>query len=297
MFREAFRRLWLSRRSTLVATLMITAALTILGAFLLLSKNLGAAIERQAGSPRITIYLTPSSDRADVEEIVGMLDAHPESADATIISPVRALETFRESFPDLGEAATELEANPFPWSIEAEIPESWIDTREYYDLVGSLRRDDRVDEIQQNWDWIERLRSLVRTVQFIGLSLGGALALAAAFMIANVIRLTMVLYQEEIGIMRLVGATERMIRFPFLLEGMIQGVAGGGIACGLIALLYYRGLEWLDPEQALIANSLFTTFLSPQELAALIGGGALAGLAGSWLAARGRNETPLPTPD
>ena len=59
-----------------------------------------------------------------------------------------------------------------------------------------------------------------------GIIAGGILAIAAAFTIANVIRLTMLLYREEIDIMRLVGATERMIRGPFLIEGILQGFIG-----------------------------------------------------------------------
>lgn len=294
MVREAFRRLWLSKRNTVVATLMIAAALTILGAFLLVAENLGRAVERQTGSTQLTIYLEPGSDEEDANELRAILDSREETAAYETISPTEALERFAESFPTLAPIASELDQNPFPWSIEVRIPEEWIDSRGFYEILREIRSDERVDDVQLNWEWIARLRSVVRTIRFVGLALGGALAIAAAFMIANVIRLTMVLYREEIGIMRLVGATESMIRFPFLLEGLIQGLAGGLLAVGLLALLYYQGLEWLDPEQALLANSIFVTFLSPSQLGWLIAAGPAAGLLGSWLAVRGTSVETTP---
>ncbi|MBW3670860.1 MAG: FtsX-like permease family protein, partial [Acidobacteria bacterium] len=109
---------------------------------------------------------------------------------------------------------------------------------------------------------------------------------AAAFMISNVIRLTMILYREEIGIMRLVGATESMVRIPFLIEGLVQGLIGGLIAVGALAALYYGGMRSINPEDALLLNSLFLNFLPPLTLWGIVAGGACAGLFGSWIAVR-----------
>ena len=86
---------------------------------------------------------------------------------------------------------------------------------------------------------MRRLKRVVNVVNLVGIVAGAILALAAAFTIANVIRLTMMLYREEIAIMRLVGATERIIRGPFLIEGLLQGTFGALLAL----LLLFGGFE------------------------------------------------------
>jgi len=140
--------------------------------------------------------------------------------------------------------------------------------------------------VQLDWDWVRRLRRLVDIVNIAGLVAGGILALAAAFTIANVIRLTMMLYREEIEIMRLVGATERIIRGPFLIEGILQGTIGGILAVVLLVAAYALAQRALPPASSLLWGFLFNGFLPWQKLAALVAGGMFAGWFGSWLSVR-----------
>src|SRR4029450_9568234 len=101
-------------------------------------------------------------------------------------------------------------------------------------------------------EWIARLRRVVQVINIAGLLAGGVLALAAAFTIANVIRLTMMLYREEIEIMRLVGATERIIRGPFLIEGFLHGLIGGCLSVVLLFALFEAGRRALAPSSSIL---------------------------------------------
>ncbi|MBW3564495.1 MAG: permease-like cell division protein FtsX [Acidobacteria bacterium] len=290
MIAEAMRRLWLSKRNTIAATGMIAVALTLLGLFLLVAENLGRAVERQTGATQITVYLEPQASAAEQAAVRALLSSTRETSRFTFVSPEQASERFRESFPQLAALSAELDENPFPGSFEVVIPEEWIDSRGYYEQMAALQQQPGVDEVQLNWEWIARLRSLVRTIRVVGLVFGLALSIAAAFMIANVIRLTIVLYRQEIGIMRLVGATETMVRVPFLIEGLIQGLLGGALAVAILALLFHFGPAWLDPEGALLLAPLFSTFLPPLVIGAMLAAGSAAGLAGSWAAVSKREE-------
>jgi cell division transport system permease protein len=130
----------------------------------------------------------------------------------------------------------------------------------------------------------------VHLVNLVGIVAGGVLAIAAAFTIANVIRLTMMLYREEIQIMRLVGATERIIRGPFLIEGFLQGLIGGILAVILLFTLFVSIRQFLAPSSSLLWGFLFAGFLPWQKLAALVVGGMAAGTIGSWLSVRETSE-------
>src|SRR6185295_3051399 len=92
-----------------------------------------------------------------------------------------------------------------------------------------------VEEVQYDLLWIQRLTTAVRLVRGVGGLLGGILALASIFTISNVIRLTVYARQDELDIMRLVGATRAYVRGPFIVEGMLQGGLGGVVAVGLLS--------------------------------------------------------------
>ena len=147
-----------------------------------------------------------------------------------------------------------------------------------------------VEQVQYDWQWLMRLRRLVNIINVIGLVAGGILGIAACFTIANVISLTMVLYREEIEIMRLVGATERIIRGPFLIEGFLQGTIGGLVAVVLLYITYEAAKRSLAPSSSILWGFLFTGFLPWQKIAALVAGGMVAGWFGSWLSVRERAE-------
>lgn len=88
--------------------------------------------------------------------------------------------------------------------------------------------------------------------------------------------------------MRLVGATERIIRGPFLIEGFLQGTIGGILAVGLLFLAYEGARRSLAPSSSILWGFLFTGFLPWPKVAALVAGGMLAGWFGSWLSVRER---------
>jgi cell division transport system permease protein len=91
-----------------------------------------------------------------------------------------------------------------------------------------------VEEVQYDLLWIQRLATAIRLVRGVGALLGGILVLAGVFTISNVIRLTVYARQDELDIMRLVGATRSYVKGPFVLEGMIQGGLGGLVSVVLL---------------------------------------------------------------
>ena len=82
--------------------------------------------------------------------------------------------------------------------------------------------------VDDDRDWVAQLEGVLQVIGAVGLGVVAVLMVAAIFTIASVIRLTAYLYRDEIGVMRLVGATELFIRGPFYVEGLLQGLLGGG---------------------------------------------------------------------
>jgi cell division transport system permease protein len=293
--REALRRMWISKRTSFVAVAMIAISLLILGAFLLLSENLQRAITRWQGTSRVNIYMEPEATAAQIEGVRSYLGSSPSLAHYSFITRAAALQRFRSYFTNLDEVVGQLDENPFPASFECQVTPRAIQSATFGRDIGVIRRTPGVEQVQFDWEWVNRLRRLVNIVNAIGFIAGGILAIAAAFTIANVIRLTMLLYREEIEIMRLVGATEQIIRGPFLIEGLIQGTIGGAAAVGLLYLFFELSRRLLAPSNAMLWSFLFVGFLPWPKIAGLVAGGTAAGYFGSWLSVREqRNESGRP---
>ncbi|MGZ5494135.1 MAG: cell division protein FtsX, partial [Thermoanaerobaculia bacterium] len=286
--KEAVRRIWTSKRSSFVAISMIAMSLLILGTFMLLAENLQQAVLRWQGTSRVNVYFDPDATPQQIAAVETYLTAHSDLRRYKFVSRTQALARFKSYFANVSELVAQLDENPFPPSYEIDVTPSTIQSRTFEHEMAQLRGLGGIEQVQFDWEWLARLRRLVGIINIIGLIAGGILAIAAAFTIANVIRLTMMLYREEIDIMRLVGATERIIRGPFLFEGILQGLIGGTAAVVLLFGLFTAARQTLAPANSLLWGFLFTTFLPWQKIVALIIGGTIAGWFGSWLSVRER---------
>ncbi len=289
-FKEAARRIWTSKRSSFVAISMIAMSLLILGTFMLIAENLQQAVLRFQGTSRVNIYFEADANPAQIAAVQKYLDAHIDLRKHHFVTRDAALGRFKSYFSNVSELVTQLDENPFPPSFEIDITSTATQSRTFEHEVAQLRGFSGVENVQFDWEWLAKLKRLVGVINIVGVIAGGILAIAAAFTIANVIRLTMMLYREEINIMRLVGATERIIRGPFIFEGILQGLIGGAVAVLLLFVLFISARRALAPANSLLLGFLFTTFLPWQKIVALMIGGTFAGWFGSWLSVRERAE-------
>src|SRR5438132_2347535 len=254
--REAMRRIWISKRSSFVAVAMICVSLMIVGAFLLIAENLERAVAMAQGRSRVSIFLDADATPRQIAAAGAALAANPHFAARRFVSKDEALARFRTYFPNLSGIVGQLGENPFPPSFECDVPPTVVQSPAFQREAAAVRALPGVEQVQFDWEWVERLKRLINLVNLTGIVAGGLLAVAAAFTIANVIRLTMMLYREEIEIMRLVGATERIIRGPFLIEGVLQGLLGAAAAILILYGAFLLARRFLAP-----ANSLLWSFL------------------------------------
>lgn len=287
-FREAVRRILVSKRTSFVAIAMIAISLFILGAFLLVAENLGRAVERWQGSSHVNVYFDAAATPEQIAAVRAFLASRPELRSHRFVTPDEALASFKKDFVNLSEVVDQIGTNPFPASFRIDVTPQAVRTPAFRSDVAKLQSLGGVEEVQFDWEWLARVRRLIDIINVAGLIAGGILAVAAAFTIANVIRLTMLLYREEIAIMRLVGATERIIRGPFLIEGLLQGTIGAAAAVGLLYGVFAFARHNLAGQPSLLVGFLFSGFLPWQKIAALFAGGMLAGWFGSWISVRER---------
>jgi cell division transport system permease protein len=283
-FREALVNLVRGWKVSLLAILTIAVSLAVGGAFLLVSGNLLASVERWRGEMRVVIYLQPETSAADLERLAGEAAGAPWIAAVEAVSPEAARERFQESFPSLSDLVEGFGDEPLPASLEVSLKDPGRRPPEMETWIDGWRKRPEVSMVDDDREWLGQLETVVAIVRGVGLALAGGLLGAAIFTIASVIRLTAYLHHEEISVLRLVGATEFYIRGPFYAEGLLQGLIGGGVAGGLLFAAYT--LLRLRAPGSLLTSVLASRFLGGAELALIVLLGAAAGLIGAVVSLR-----------
>lgn len=286
-FEEALQSLWRSRLINALSIGTISVSLFVLGAFLTIASNLSDVVTRWTQKVQVTVYLEDGVE----PRIKTMLQDRlkDDAAVETLVSVEReeARERFRALFRDLRALPEELGANPFPASFEITLKPDHQTPAAVERFVATYQKAPGVEEVQYDLLWIQRLSTAVRLVRGLGAFLGGILALAGVFTISNVIRLTVYARQDELDIMRLVGATQAYVRGPFVVEGMVQGGLGGLLSVGLLWLAFR-----VFATDALAASDLLgrAAVVLPQDVCvAIVLGGMAVGVIGS-LVSLGRSQ-------
>jgi cell division transport system permease protein len=280
-FAEAATSLWRSRLMNALSVGTIAVSLFVLGAFLTLASNLNEVVARWSRKVQVTFYLTDGLEAPVRESLVGRLQDDPAVESVEVITRDQALERFRALFRDLQTLPDDLGENPFPASVEATLRPGRESPEEVQRLVAAFEKAPGVEEVQYDLLWIQRLATAIRLVRGVGALLGGILVLAGVFTISNVIRLTVYARQDELDIMRLVGATRAYVKGPFVVEGLIQGGLGGLISVGLLWAAF-RVLA----RDALAASDLLgraVVFLPLDVCVFIVLGGMAVGVVGSLL--------------
>lgn len=276
---EALTSLWRSRLINALSVGTIAVSLFVLGAFLTVASNLSQVVERWTQKVQVTFYLEDRLEDRIRDSLVNQLRNDPAVESLTLVSRAQALERFRTLFRDLKTLPEDLGENPFPASVEVTFRSAHQSPEEVRRLALTYEKAPGVEEVQFDLLWIQRLSTAVRLVRGVGALLGGILVLAGVFTISNVIRLTVYARQDELDIMRLVGATRAYIAGPFVVEGMLQGGLGGLASLGLLWVTF-RVLA----KDALAASDLLgraAIFLPAPLCLAIVLGGMTVGVVGS----------------
>ncbi|MEM6792375.1 MAG: ABC transporter permease [Acidobacteriota bacterium] len=294
-FREASVNLLRGWKVSLLAILTITVSLFLAGVFLLISGNLRAQLELWRDDTRLVVYLKTGADAEAKARVRSRIDEAPQLIDVRAVEPDQAADRFRTAFPSLEDLLEGWGDQPLPASFEASLAWKELDAVSYATWLEKLKRDDAVEMVDDDRDWLQQLEAAVLVLEGLALVLGTILLTTAIFTISSVIRLTAFLYHDEIAVMRMVGATEFFIRGPFYVEGLLQGLTGGMLATGLLGASHR--LIHDEQGESLLSVLMADRFLSWGQLLGLIALGGAAGLVGAIASLRRENlgataETP-----
>ena len=220
------------------AILVVSVSLFLFGGVFLLRNAISRTADIFTAQVRVTIFLTEDVSAEDREQIQSDLQAMPEVARVTYEDKQQAFERFKKLFADTPDLVENTSPDALPESFRVELHDP-----EKFDVIRA-RVDGRpgVDRIRDEAKTVEELFETTRTIRRGGLVMAIIVGAAATVLIATTIRMAIYARRKEIGIMKLVGATNWFIRVPFMMEGMVQGVIGAVVAS--ITLLAVK--PWLS---------------------------------------------------
>lgn len=230
---------------TLAAVSTVSISLLLLGVVIVGGEVLTKMVSSWEGKVELNVFLRDEATPQQVEELGSAISGMPEVSKRFFESKEQAFEQYRRMFKDSPAIIENVTPNALPASYRVKLK----DPNQAEAVAARLQGRPGVDEVQFGGDAMKRLlkfTGVVRTILVIGIVLTLA---AAVLLIANTIRLGIYARRKEIGIMKLVGATNWFIRVPFIFEGTVQAALGALTAS---ALIYAGKVFGLDRMQEVI---------------------------------------------
>ena len=268
---------------------IISICLFLVGGYLLMTHNLQGVFETWKSQVRITIYLRDGFPEQDILVFQDRLSSLIEVHSVTYTTKNQALEEFGAMLGGDRFLLEGLDRNPLPASLRITPAQPYRNLEGVKSILGAVGDDPLVQDIQYGQDWLDRLDRLFDLLDFGAVVLGLTLSLAAVFIISNTIKITVMARKDELEIMRYVGATEGFIRMPFLVEGVIQGMAGAVLSLVLLGGVYTLFANRSDQPLLTMLNIGSLAFLPLSAIISILLGGMVLGGLGS-LASVGKHS-------
>jgi cell division transport system permease protein len=260
----------------------MTVALALIGLFILLgfqAQQVSTWLKQRVGE--IDVFLT-EVDTQTGREVRDQIVSKTGIETATYISKERAAQIFRRDFGRDAELFIEDGQTFLPASVKVTIRPEYTEPEMLRKTAETLKKLPNVSEVVYNYPALVAVQENLRLISLVGIIIGIVVALAALFLVGNTIRLTIYARRLLIRTMKLVGATDRFVQTPFLVEGMVQGLLAG-LSGGFLLIVLYEILKQFIPQladQPWPGGSPIVLFLI------LILFGVMLGLVGSLFAVR-----------
>jgi len=232
--RRAWQGFWRNAVMSLAATATMIFMLLLLSGFFIVLTGLNAGLEFVEQKVQIVADVKDSATTPAIEALVAKVGQLPEVASVEYVNSAVALQRFQQRLQEQGrEDLTKfLDTNPLPGSVEVKLK----DPKVFGNVVDFLRADPSVERVQEVQALVDRVLTVTNLLRTGGLVVLALVAVVVLFIIVNTIRLAVVARAEEIEIMRLVGASDGFIRWPFIFEGALVGLIGAAVTLGLLAV-------------------------------------------------------------
>jgi cell division transport system permease protein len=280
--RRAWQGFWRNGVMSIAASATMAFMLTLLAGFWVVQTGLSAGLDFVESKVQVRAFIKDDATSTDIGALQAKVSGLPEVAGVTFTTKDQALAEFKAREAQAGheDLVKYLDTNPLHASLDIRLK----DPRLHGNVVEVLTAAPIVDHVLPVEDVVDRLLALTTVIRTIGLILLGAVGITVLFIVVNTIRLAVVARGTEIEIMRLVGASDAFVRWPFVFEGALVGIIGAAVTLVLFAVA-------AEPLSGVLMRyfevpPLALSALTREILILTLGTGLGLGSIGAWLSVR-----------
>lgn len=260
---QGFKNIARNSMFSLASIATMAACIFMFGIFYILVFNVNSMVQDAEESVAITVFFDEGVTEEQIKEIGKTVAKRSEVRDMVFVSAEEAWESFKEIYFEGNEEYAEgFTENPLANSANYEI--YLKDISQQSTLVKYLQSIEEVREVKQSQSVAETLTEFNKILSIVSGGIIMILLCVAVFLINNTITVGIAVRREEIAIMKLIGATDYLVRAPFIVEGIVIGLIGASIPLGLLFVLYDKVMLYAAEKFAFIGS--FLEFVSPQIL-------------------------------
>ena len=232
---EGFRNVFHNKKSSGASLAIMCATMLIFGLFFMIIENLNNAVETLETQQGIQVFIQKTATDAQMEQIGEQIQAIDGVNKVTFVSKEDALNQTKEKLKDKQALIAGWdESNPFKASYLVTLTDLKLSSQ----VQDEIKKIDNIDSIQSRDETINGLVAIANGVRIVSAVILTLLVLISIFIIGNTIKLTVHARRKEISIMKYVGATDSIIRWPFVIEGIIIGIVAALLSILVLGIAY-----------------------------------------------------------
>ena len=280
-FRATLSNILNNKQTFFLSVATITISLFILGLFLMLFLNLNGLLSKLDDEVQLIVYLNDNVTSAERKVLEDIISKSSFVKSMKKVSKKRAWQEFQSNMSENLKPLLDIKFNPLPASYKIQFYEADNRLVRIRELAGQLKARKGIESVEYGQEWIAKIEKFMIFSRLFLFVMGGLLCFGLILIISNTIRLSIYSRQDEIELMLLIGATPSFVKFPYLFEGMLQGLTGS-----VLALFLIKGINFYlkDEFQSTIESiSMEFQFIAEPYLFGLVGLSLLVGLVASYL--------------
>ncbi len=279
---ESYRALRRNAAPSMAAVVTIAVTVLLVGVLVPVLDASGSKTEEVRDQLELKVFLFSDSTQGEINTLQNQIEAIRHVDGVEYVSPAEALKLLEAKLEDKS-LLDQLNSNPLPpaFNVRLDDPDNLESVQSALSPPDSSGKPQpisaAIDEVNSGGEQTDAIRSVTGAVKILLLGIAILLGIASLFLVGNTIRLSIYARRREIEVMQLVGATNWFIRWPFVIEGIVVGLVGAGIAVGIMLVAKAIIVDPLSDDLALIDN-LNTIAFGPLIASLVVGAMALAAL-------------------
>lgn len=262
--KQGLVNIWKNKMFSLASIATMTACIFLFGLFYMIVTNFQSMVRDAEAGVAVTVLFDAGISDQRVEEIGELIDERVEVSHYEYTSADEAWESFKDIYFEGNETAAESFAGDNPLANSASYSIYMNDISMQDTLVTYLQSIEGVREVKQSEMVANTLTDFNRLIGYISAGIILILLGVAVFLISNTITIGIAVRREEIGIMKLIGATDYFVRAPFVVEGIVIGLIGAAIPLGILYVLYGKIILYIGEKFSFISSMM--KFLTAEEV-------------------------------